>query len=47
MYLRELRKGAAATLRRGRLRADLAEHEEQIGGPCCCRSRCLRKRRSE
>jgi uncharacterized protein DUF4338/DDE family transposase len=41
MYLRELRKGAAATLRRGRLRADLAEHEEQIGGPCPLRAPAL------
>jgi len=34
LYLRELRKGAAAMLRRGRLPAHLIEHEEFISGPC-------------
>lgn len=34
LYLRELRPGAAALLRRGRLPAELAEHEGTIGGPC-------------
>ncbi len=34
LYLRELRKGAAAILRRGRLPACLREHEEFITGPC-------------
>jgi len=34
LYLRELRQGAAALLRRGRLPAHLIEHEECISGPC-------------
>jgi len=34
LYMRELRKGAAAILRRGRLPAHLSEHEEVISGPC-------------
>jgi hypothetical protein len=34
LYLRELRPRARALLRRGRLPADLAEHEERIAGPC-------------
>ncbi len=34
LYLRELRPGARALLRRGRLPPDLAEHEEKITGPC-------------
>jgi len=34
LYLRELRPGARALLRRSRLPADLAEHEETIAGPC-------------
>jgi len=34
LYVRELRKGAAAVLRRGRLPAHLIEHEEYISGPC-------------
>jgi hypothetical protein len=34
LYLRELRPGARATLRRGRLPQGLAEHEENIAGPC-------------
>jgi len=34
LYVRELRKGAAAMLRRGRLPAHLIEHEEHISGPC-------------
>ena len=38
LYLRELRPGARALLRRGRLPAGLAEHEEQIAGPCPLRA---------
>jgi len=34
LYLRELRQGAAALLRRGHLPAHLIEHEEGISGPC-------------
>jgi len=34
LYLRELRPGARAVLRRGRLPQELAEHEENISGPC-------------
>jgi hypothetical protein len=34
LYLRELRPKARALLRRGRLPPNLAEHEEQIAGPC-------------
>ena len=34
LYLRELRKGAAALLRRGRLPGHLLEHEEFKSGPC-------------
>jgi hypothetical protein len=34
LYLRELRPRARTTLRRGRLPAELAEHEENIAGPC-------------
>lgn len=34
LYLRELRPGARALLRRGRLPPSLAEHEEKIAGPC-------------
>ena len=34
LYLRELRKGAAALLRQGRLPAHLLEHEKNISGPC-------------
>jgi hypothetical protein len=34
LYLRELRPGARATLRRGRLPRELADHEEKITGPC-------------
>jgi hypothetical protein len=34
LYVRELRKGAAGILRRGRLPAQLSEHEELITGPC-------------
>jgi hypothetical protein len=41
LYLRELRPGAAALLRRGRLPAELAEHEEAIGGPCPLRAAAL------
>jgi hypothetical protein len=38
LYLRELRRGACALLRRGRLPAELAEHEEKIAGPCPLRA---------
>lgn len=34
LYLRALRKGAVAMLRRGRLPAHLLDHEESISGPC-------------
>jgi hypothetical protein len=34
LYLRELRPGARALLRRGRLPQALAEYEEKIAGPC-------------
>jgi hypothetical protein len=34
LYLRELRPGARALLRRGRLPPALAAHEEKIAGPC-------------
>ena len=41
LYLRELRPRARATLRRGRLPAELAAHEEKIAGPCPWRAREL------
>ena len=41
LYLRELRKGAASILRRGRLPDWLIEHEERIGGPCPLRAGSL------
>ena len=41
LYLRQLRPGARALLRRGRLPSDLAEHEEKITGPCPFRAREL------
>lgn len=41
LYLRELRPGAAAVLRRGRLSAELAAHEESIAGPCPLRAAAL------
>ena len=41
LYVRELRPGAAALLRRGRLPAGLAEHEERIAGPCPLRAGAL------
>jgi len=41
LYLRELRQGAAALLRRGRLPAHLIEHEEHISGPCPFRAPTL------
>lgn len=41
LYLRELRPRAAALLRQGRLPAELAEHEETIGGPCPLRAAAL------
>lgn len=34
LYVKELRQGATALLRRGRLPAHLLEHEEVISGPC-------------
>jgi hypothetical protein len=42
LYLRELRPGARAWLRRGRLPAALAEYEEHIAGPCPFRGGALR-----
>lgn len=41
LFVRPLRKDAAAILRRGRLPAELAEHEENIGGPCPLRAEAL------
>ena len=41
LFLRPLRKDAAAILRRGRLPAELAEHEEDISGPCPLRAEAL------
>lgn len=41
LYLRELRKGAAALLRRPRLPASLIEHEQAISGPCPLRGPVL------
>lgn len=41
LYLRELRPGASALLRRGRLPAELARHEESISGPCPLRAPAL------
>lgn len=38
LYLRELQPGAMNLLRRGRLPATLAEHEEKISGPCPLRA---------
>ena len=38
LYLRELQPGALNLLRRGRLPARLAEHEEKISGPCPLRA---------
>jgi hypothetical protein len=38
LYVRELRPGAAALLRRSRLPAGLAEHEENVAGPCPLRA---------
>lgn len=42
LYLRELRPGAAALLRRGRLPGELAAHEESLAGPCPFRAGPLR-----
>ena len=42
LYLRELRPDAAALLRRGRLPAELAAHEESLAGPCPFRAGPLR-----
>ncbi len=41
LYLRELRPQARAVLRRGRLPQDLAEHEENLAGPCPFRASAL------
>jgi len=41
LYLRPLRQGAAALLRRGRLPVHLIEHEECISGPCPFRAPLL------
>lgn len=41
LFLRPLRPDAAAILRRGRLPADLAGHEEDISGPCPLRAEAL------
>lgn len=41
LYLRELCAGAAAMLRRARLPAPLAQHEESLGGPCPLRAPSL------
>ncbi|MCL5099040.1 MAG: ISAs1 family transposase [Candidatus Omnitrophica bacterium] len=41
LYLRELCAGAAATLRRPRLPAQLAPHEESLSGPCPLRAPSL------
>jgi hypothetical protein len=41
LYLRELRPGAYALLRRGRLPDELIEHEERISGPCPLRAGSL------
>jgi len=38
LYVRELRARAVSILRQGRLPADLAAHEEKIGGPCPLRA---------
>lgn len=42
LYLRELRPGAAAILRGGRLPSALADHEECLAGPCPFRAGPLR-----
>ncbi len=41
LFLRPLRQEAAAILRRGRLPAELAEHEENTSGPCPLRAEAL------
>jgi hypothetical protein len=41
LYLRELRRGACALLRRPRLPTELAKHEEVISGPCPLRAAAL------
>ena len=38
LYVRELRRRAIGILRQGRLPAELAAHEEKIGGPCPLRA---------
>ena len=40
LYLRELRPGARALLRRGRWPKELAGHEERVAGPCPFRAPC-------
>jgi hypothetical protein len=42
LYLRELRPRARSLLRRARLPADLAEHEDNVAGPCPFRAGELR-----
>jgi hypothetical protein len=42
LYLRELRPGTRQILRRGRLPSELAEHEENVTGPCPFRAPALR-----
>jgi hypothetical protein len=41
LYVRELRRGAASILGRGRLPAELQEYEEKISGPCPLRAGAL------
>jgi hypothetical protein len=41
LYLRQLRQGAAALVRRGRLPAALAPYEESLSGPCPLRAPTL------
>lgn len=41
LYLRELHPRGCALLRQGRLPAQLAEHEEALGGPCPLRAAAL------
>jgi len=41
LYLRAVRKNAAALLRQGRLPAELAEYEQNLSGPCPLRAEAL------
>lgn len=41
LYLRALRRDAAAILRQGRLPAELADHEDHTSGPCPLRAEAL------